>query len=87
MNEVTFQTFWPGFEHDAVGHTIGAISYPALCVGDLNRNNSVGIDDLSVILAHFGQSDGTYEDGDLNDDGNISITDLADLLARGSVPR
>lgn len=81
MVEITFQSAWSSLGHDAVGHTIGAISYPALCVGDLNRDNGVGIDDLSVILAHFGQPQGTYEDGDLNDDGRVSISDLANLLA------
>jgi hypothetical protein len=80
--ELTFQTFWLQLEHDAVGHTVGAISYPALCVGDLNRDNIVGIDDLAVILAHFGfTGQAVYEDGDLNDDGDIGIADLADLLA------
>lgn len=80
--EITFQSFWFGIEHDAVGHTIGALSYPALCVGDLNRDNNVGIDDLAVVLAHFGYTgQAVYEDGDLNDDGDIGIADLADLLA------
>ncbi len=51
------------------------------CVGDLNGDGSVDLDDLSILLVNFGTTgSGTPEQGDLNGDGNIDLTDLSMLL-------
>jgi hypothetical protein len=52
------------------------------CLGDLTGDNIVGLDDLAILLSHFGTTSGaTYEDGDISGDGAVSLQDLADLLS------
>jgi len=48
--------------------------------GDVNRDRSVGFDDLVILARHYGQA-GAYADGDLNGDGKIGFDDLV-ILAR-----
>ena len=52
------------------------------CLGDLNGDGIVDLDDLANMLSHYGQSGVTYYDGDLNGDGTINLDDLAELLCR-----
>lgn len=53
------------------------------CLGDLNENGSVGLEDLATMLANFGAtSDVAFEDGDLDSDGDVDLSDLSRLLAR-----
>lgn len=77
---VVFETIGPFSNPDAVGHTIGAISYVADCFGDLNRDLAVDVGDLAVLLANFGSGSSTYTTGDLNNDHVTSIADLASML-------
>lgn len=52
------------------------------CPGDLDGDNDIDLNDLSVLLAHYGTASGaTYADGDLNGDGAVDLTDLAEMLA------
>lgn len=52
------------------------------CLGDLTGDDLVGLDDLAILLSHFGTASGArYEDGDISGDGAVSLQDLADLLA------
>jgi hypothetical protein len=57
-----------------------------LCVGDINVNGSVGLDDLAILLAHFGVSSGaTCSEGDTHPpggDGAVDLSDLTTLLAQ-----
>ncbi|MFN0137141.1 MAG: DNRLRE domain-containing protein [Phycisphaerae bacterium] len=53
---------------------------PAPCVGDLNNDGSIGLTDLSILLANFGATGGAAQ-GDINNDGQITLSDLAALLA------
>lgn len=47
-------------------------------IGDLNGDCTVDLNDLSQLLAHFGQIGGAeYEDGDLTGDGNVDLSDLS----------
>lgn len=46
-------------------------------IGDLNNDGNVNIQDLSILLTHYGQS-GT---GDLNNDGTVNIVDLSILMS------
>lgn len=52
------------------------------CVGDINGDRQVSLDDLAILLAHFGvQSGATLADGDLNGDHAVDLSDLALLLS------
>lgn len=57
------------------------------CMGDVNGDRVVDLRDMSILLAHFGQtSDATWLDGDLTDDGAVDLSDLSLMLAAfGSV--
>ncbi|HSX14673.1 MAG TPA: fibronectin type III domain-containing protein [Candidatus Saccharimonadales bacterium] len=46
--------------------------------GDINSDGTVGILDLSILAAHFGQT-GTFSQGDLNGDGVVNVFDLSIL--------
>lgn len=49
------------------------------CPEDLNGDGTVNLDDLSILLVHFGQAGGPA-DGDINGDGQVDLTDLSALL-------
>lgn len=51
------------------------------CPADLNGDGSVGLTDLSILLAHFGETGVTPEEGDLSGDGDVTLTDLSMMLA------
>jgi hypothetical protein len=50
------------------------------CSADLDGDGDVSLQDLAVLLAHFGGS-GDPSDGDLDGDGDVDLQDLANLLA------
>jgi hypothetical protein len=51
------------------------------CHGDLDADRDVDLDDLAVLLAHYGMLEGANgADGDMDCDGDIQIADLAELL-------
>ena len=53
------------------------------CVGDVNRDGSVDLGDLSRVLANFGTPGGALpEDGDLDQDGDVDADDLQRMLGR-----
>ncbi|MBI5865066.1 MAG: hypothetical protein HZB38_11280 [Planctomycetes bacterium] len=69
------------FDHGGPGTY--TIQYRRHCIGDLDQDGSVGINDLSILLSFFGTADGaTPERGDLDEDGDIDLGDLALLLSR-----
>jgi len=51
------------------------------CFGDLDGDAQVGLGDLSILLAHFGQTGTTPEDGDLDEDGDVDLEDLSQMLS------
>jgi hypothetical protein len=54
----------------------------AWCPGDLDGDDDVDLQDLAIVLSHYGVTGGaTYEDGDFDGDGDVDLTDLARLLA------
>jgi glucose/arabinose dehydrogenase len=55
---------------------------PPACVGDVDGDRDVDLQDLTFLLGHFGDNDAAPEDGDVNQDGNVDLQDLAILLAR-----
>jgi choice-of-anchor B domain-containing protein len=54
---------------------------PAVCVGDLNGDNTVNVADLTHFLGQFGQS-GTGLTADLNNDNAVNVSDLTIFLGR-----
>lgn len=51
-------------------------------IGDLDGNCTVGLADLTTLLASYGTPAGAvYVDGDLDKDGDVDLADLATLLA------
>lgn len=50
------------------------------CPSDLNGSGSTDLEDLSILLANFGSSDATPEQGDLNGDAQVDLADLSMLL-------
>jgi hypothetical protein len=53
------------------------------CLGDLDGDLVVGLDDLAILLANYGTPSGaTPEEGDLDGDTDIDLEDLALFLSR-----
>lgn len=74
--------FPPGWRH---GFQTFVLTGPP-CVGDLDGDGFVSLQDLAFLLAHFGTPSGaTYDDGDLDGDGDVELQDLAILLANFGV--
>ncbi len=68
---------------------IGAAGDPRACVvvpifnccnGDLNEDGMIGVDDLLLLLADWGDAY-AYEPSDINGDGAVDVTDLLELLS------
>jgi hypothetical protein len=53
---------------------------PAL-PGDANLDGRVDINDLTIVLAHYGQNGMSWATGDFNGDGKVDINDLTIVLA------
>ena len=55
--------------------------------GDANLDGKVDINDLTIVLSHYGQSGQTWADGEFTGDGTVDINDLTIVLAHygGSV--
>jgi len=52
------------------------------CVGDVNNDGDVDLEDLATLLANFGTTSGaTAAQGDQNADGDVDLEDLSVLLA------
>jgi len=51
------------------------------CPEDLDGDGTIGLGDLSILLANYGQTGMSAEDGDLDGDGEIGLSDLSILLA------
>jgi hypothetical protein len=71
-----------GYGTDAAGHTnqIFLLSAPTL-PGDANLDGKVDINDLTIVLAHYGESGLIWATGDFNGDGRVDINDLTIVLA------
>jgi hypothetical protein len=55
---------------------------PPPCIGDLDGDGEISLNDLAILLAHYGApGSAAPEHGDLNGDGDVDLDDLAALLA------
>jgi hypothetical protein len=52
------------------------------CPGDLNDDHSVDLEDLAIMLSHFGESGASPDDGDIDLDSDVDLSDLATLLSK-----
>jgi probable HAF family extracellular repeat protein len=62
------------------GDTNGFLLTPAL-PGDAVGDGTVDINDLTIVLAHYGQTGQTWSDGEFTGDGTVDINDLTIALA------
>ena len=51
------------------------------CPEDLDGDGSIGLGDLSILLANYNQTGMTAADGDFDGDGDVDLSDLSVLLA------
>jgi uncharacterized membrane protein len=51
------------------------------CLSDIDRDADCDLNDLAILLAHFGSSNAAYTDGDINGDGVVDLDDLSALLS------
>jgi len=51
------------------------------CPEDLDGDGVIGLGDLSIMLANYGQTGMSQADGDLDGDGDVDLSDLSVLLA------
>ena len=49
--------------------------------GDANLDGRVDINDLTIVLANFGQTGMTWAAGDFNYDGQVDVNDLTIMLS------
>ena len=73
-----------GFGTDSAGNTVQAFVLRAFLPGDANLDGKVDINDLTIVLAHYGQGGATWATGDFIGDGTVDINDLTIVLAHYS---
>jgi hypothetical protein len=74
---VPFNTMLPAGDVDGMPATILKSVLP----GDANLDGKVDINDLTIVLAHYGQTGMTWEQGEFTGDGTVDINDLTIVLA------
>ncbi len=52
-----------------------------LLAGDANGDGKVDVNDLTVVLSHFGQTGQSWSSGDFTGDGTVDVNDLTILLS------
>lgn len=63
-------------------HVYAVLCDTSPCPADLDDDGSIGLQDLAILLSHFGTESGADpEDGDLDDDDDVDLQDLASLLS------
>jgi probable HAF family extracellular repeat protein len=69
-----------GYETNSAGQTDAFLLKPAL-PGDANLDGTVDINDLTVVLANYGDTGTTWTQGEFTGDGTVDINDLTIVLA------
>ncbi len=63
------------------GHAEGFLIAAHALDGDANGDGKVDINDLTIVLAHYGQTGTTWAQGEFTGDGTVDINDLTIVLA------
>ena len=71
-----------GYMSDNGGATTKGSSSRASLPGDANGDGKVDINDLTIVLAHYGQTGMTWTQGEFTGDGTVDINDLTIVLAQ-----
>ncbi len=69
-----------GYETNGAGQTDAFLLKPAL-PGDANLDGKVDINDLTIVLANYGQTGTSWTTGEFTGDGTVDINDLTIVLA------
>jgi probable HAF family extracellular repeat protein len=64
---------------NSVSYSIAVLLTPAL-PGDANLDRRVDVNDLTIVLANYGQPGMVWNQGDFNGDGTVDINDLTIVL-------
>jgi hypothetical protein len=75
-----FDTVWPGTATVAGSYGVQLAPVPPL-PGDANGDGKVDINDLTIVLAHYGRSGMIWSQGEFTGDGTVDINDLTIVLA------
>ena len=70
-----------GVGTDSLGNANQAFLLRQLLPGDANEDGKVDINDLTIVLAHYGQTGTTWAQGEFTGDGTVDINDLTIVLA------
>ena len=70
-----------GWGTDGDGNTQQSFLLAPFLPGDANLDGKVDINDLTIVLARYGQSGITWGTGDFNNDGKVDINDLTIVLS------
>jgi hypothetical protein len=71
---------WSQGSQDANPSVTSYLLSPAI-PGDANMDQKVDINDLTIVLAHYGQTGASWSTGDFVGDGTVDINDLTIVLA------
>ena len=64
------------------GNSLGfVLTLPQALPGDANLDGKVDINDLTIVLANYGQTGMTWTQGEFTGDGTVDINDLTIVLA------
>jgi hypothetical protein len=70
-----------GYGTTSSGGPTHAFLLTAVLPGDANYDGKVDINDLTIVLAHYGQTGTTWGQGEFTGDGTVDINDLTIVLA------
>jgi hypothetical protein len=80
-NDLTFDGTYASFTVSALNGYDYAVAGTPLLLGDANGDGRVDINDLTIVLANFGQTGITWSQGEFTGDGTVDINDLTIVLA------
>ena len=81
-SDLTVGGTWTSFTVSTLDGYGYAVTTATVVPGDVNGDDRTDINDLTIVLANFGQTTGiSWSTGDLNGDGHVDLNDLTIVLA------